>query len=283
MPSIAPFITHYDSASQLYASYGQQDGNGVTALNGLSNVVSLLPGNNVYISTIGQGIQINSTGGASGVVDLTLNGAGPGISSTVNFRAGSNMALHFSTVSNTIVFDAALAAPGVTSLNSETGAISLVAGTNVTISNAGSNITINASGGGGSASLPTAVSLTNAGNFELFPGSNVSYTWSNVIPTTGYYLFNTVCSANAVGVVQPNIGEIATLIFNNGSSNFYFASMPIGSSGLGAGPVYSSVSWIALMTAGQQITAKVQSVSGASPNDYLISFLYTKWQFMSSN
>jgi len=39
---------------------------------------------------------------------------------------------------------------GVTSLNSETGAVTLVAGTNVTITPSGQNITISSSGGGGS-------------------------------------------------------------------------------------------------------------------------------------
>lgn len=71
-------------------------------------------------------------------------------------------------------------AAGVTSLNSETGAINLVAGSNITITPAGQNITIAASGGGGGspAGSSTWIQYNTAGSFDasqtlLFDGSNL--------------------------------------------------------------------------------------------------------------
>lgn len=55
---------------------------------------------------------------------------------------------------------------GVSSLNSLTGALSLVAGSNITITPSGSSITIAASGGGGSGTV-TSVALTTPGIFSV--------------------------------------------------------------------------------------------------------------------
>ena len=51
--------------------------------------------------------------------------------------------------------DALLGSAGVTSLNGLTGAVTLTAGTNVSLGGSGNNIVINASGGGGSVTAPS--------------------------------------------------------------------------------------------------------------------------------
>ena len=79
------------------------------------------------------------------------------------------------------------ASAGVSSLNSETGAVTLVAGTNITITPSGSNITIAASGGGGAAAqsiwtypkitgAPQTMNPVNAGNMN-FSANQVKFTY----------------------------------------------------------------------------------------------------------
>jgi hypothetical protein len=95
----------------------------------------------VFFQNIGAGTltvspnSLNIDGSASSVSVLTGQGA-------AIFTDGSNYFTERGITS---------ASAGVSSLNSETGAVTLVAGTNITITPSGSNITIAASGGGGAA------------------------------------------------------------------------------------------------------------------------------------
>src|SRR5271166_2525220 len=73
---------------------------------------------------------------------------------------------------------------GVTSVNGETGAITLVAGSNITITPSGSNITI-ASTGGGVTSVTGSAPISSSGGAT----PNISITLAN--STTDGYLSHT--------------------------------------------------------------------------------------------
>ena len=72
---------------------------------------------------------------------------------------------------------------GVTSLNTNTGAVTLFAGTNITLSNLGNTITINASGGGGIGGSITAAQVAFGATTtdEITGGSTFTYSDSGGI------------------------------------------------------------------------------------------------------
>jgi hypothetical protein len=111
-------------------------GAGVTSLNGLTGALKLTPGSGISITPAGTTITIASTGGGgSGLTSVThdasLTGAGTGSSPLA--------------IANGQV---------VRSLNGLHDAVTLAAGSNVTLTPSGSTITIASAGGGGSLTLP---------------------------------------------------------------------------------------------------------------------------------
>lgn len=75
---------------------------------------------------------------------------------------------------------------GVTSLNGETGALNIVAGSNITVTPSGQNITIASSGGGTPGGSSGDIQFNNAGSFggeTLVPLANGGTALSNIITT----------------------------------------------------------------------------------------------------
>lgn len=70
--------------------------------------------------------------------------------------------------------DALLGSAGVTSLNGLTGAVTLTAGSNVTLGGSGNNIVINASGGGGGGSVSAPLTLSNGPTSVTIAGPRVA-------------------------------------------------------------------------------------------------------------
>lgn len=109
---------------------------------------------------------------------------------------------------------------GVTSLNSETGAINIVAGTNITVTPSGQNITIASSGGGGGspASPSASMQYNNSGSFG---GSNL------LTPDSGISFGNTAFSygvlqnllRSSVDFRDPWIGGFASFTAGQASEN----------------------------------------------------------------
>ena len=131
---------------------------GVTGVNSLNGDVTLAAGTNVTITPSGNTLTID--GAAMGVSDLNaLNGS-------VTLGAGSNVTITPS--GNTLTIDAA--DPGVTGVNSLNGDVTLAAGTNLTITPSGNTLTFDAAAMG--------VSDLNGlnGSVTLGAGSNVTIT-----------------------------------------------------------------------------------------------------------
>jgi len=110
---------------------GGGGGSGVTSLNALTGALTLTPGSGISITPSGTSIEISYTGGGgSGITsvahDASLSGSGTG---------GSPLAIANGQV--------------VRSLNGLHDAVSLAAGSNVTLTPSGNTLTIAASGGGG--------------------------------------------------------------------------------------------------------------------------------------
>jgi hypothetical protein len=131
---------------------GGGGGSGVTSLNSLTGALTLTPGSGISITPSGSSIQIAYTGGGgSGITSVThdasLAGAGTG---------GSPLAIANGQV--------------VRSLNGLRDAVTLSAGSNVTITPSGQTLTIAASGGGGGGlTLPFtgSASAPGAGVFSI--------------------------------------------------------------------------------------------------------------------
>jgi hypothetical protein len=109
---------------------------------------------------------------------------------------------------STIADVLALGSGGVSSLNSLTGALSIVAGTNVTVTPAGSNITIAASGG---SSAPTVNAQTGTTYTLVLGDANNRVTLSNTsgitvtIPPNSSVAFPV---GTGVDLVQLNTGQV---------------------------------------------------------------------------
>ncbi len=121
---------------------------GVTSLNGLTGALTLKPGNGISITPSGSSIDIAFTGGGgSGITSVThdasLTGAGTGASP---LAIANGQVVRSLTVGPTMLHDA----------------VTLAAGSNITLTPSGSTLTI-ASGGGGSLTLPFTGSTSAAG------------------------------------------------------------------------------------------------------------------------
>lgn len=101
---------------------------------------------------------------------------------------------------------------GVSSLNSLTGALSIVAGTNITVTPSGSNITISSSGGGSSA--PTVNAQTGTTYTLALTDANNRVTLSNTsaitltIPLNSSVNFTT---GTGVDLIQLNTGQVTVV------------------------------------------------------------------------
>lgn len=148
---------------------------GVSTINGLLNAVILAAGTNITLGTVGQTITINASSGAAS--PLTTKGDLWGFDTTndripvgtngqvLTANSGVSLGVAWTTLTY------------VSSLNSLTGALTLVAGTNITITPSGSNITIAAAGAGVSSmnSLTGALSIVAGANVTVTPsGSTIT-------------------------------------------------------------------------------------------------------------
>jgi hypothetical protein len=124
---------------------GGGGGAGVLSLNGLTGALTLTPGNGISITPSGSSINVAFTGGGSSGItsvthDASLAGAGTGVSPLA--------------IANGQV---------VRSLNGLHDALTLSAGTNVTITPSGNTLTIAATGGGGFAGVSHDATLVGTG------------------------------------------------------------------------------------------------------------------------
>jgi hypothetical protein len=125
---------------------------GVTSLNGLTGALALTPGSGIQITPAGTAIQIAYTGGGgSGLTQVTHDASLAGLGTGASPLAVANGQV-------------------VRSLNGLHDAVTLQAGSNVTITPGGSTLTIASSGGGGGLTLP--YSGTSAGGGIAFEVTN---------------------------------------------------------------------------------------------------------------
>ena len=133
-------------------------GGGITGI--YSGQVSFKPGTNITMSDNGEdGITINAIGDGAGIE--TINGLTPTAGAFL-INAGSGINIVFPAPNAIEIDNAGVLSVATTGNPPATGAISLVAGTNVTITEAGGAFTINSSGGGGGGGV-TAISNGNGG------------------------------------------------------------------------------------------------------------------------
>jgi len=162
----------------------------VTSLNGLTGALALTPGSGISITPSGQSISIAYTGGggAGGITSVThdasLSGAGTGASPL--------------SIANGQV---------VRSVNGVHDAVTLAAGSNVTITPSGSTLTIASSGGGGGLTLPFVGSTSSAHpGFEVDSTAsaaivgNTTTTAAGVSGTGGYGVYGLGNATHATGV-----------------------------------------------------------------------------------
>ncbi len=106
--------------------------------------------------------------------------------------------------------DALLGSAGVTSLNGLTGAVTLTAGTNVSLGGSGNNIVINASGGGGSVTAP--LTLTNAGTSVTLAGSQIG-------------VLSSTAATGVRGEAKPGGQAVAWGELGSGETLYYFGAV----------------------------------------------------------
>jgi hypothetical protein len=145
---------------------------GVTSLNGLTGALTLTPGSGISITPSGSSISIAYTGGggAGGITSVThdasLSGAGTGASPLTIAAAGVNTP---QLAANAVQAGNVASGQVVKSVNGLHDAVTLAAGSNVTITPSGSTLTIASSGGGGGGlTLPfSGSSSTSATSFAV--------------------------------------------------------------------------------------------------------------------
>jgi len=114
---------------------------------------------------------------------------------------------------------------GVSSLNGLTGALTLVAGTNITIVPAGSNITISSTGGG--TGTVTSVGLSVPGEFAV-SGSPVT-TAGTLSVTKATQTANTVWAGpTSGGAAQPTFRALVSADIPGGAATFADEEIPSG-------------------------------------------------------
>jgi len=140
---------------------------GVTSLNGLTGAVTLAHGANTTVNVNGQTITIDSVGGGAGsgltavAHDNTLVGSGTvGVPLGVAAGGVGNSQLGAGAVTTAKI----AAGQVVTSVNGLHDAVTLSAGSNVTITPSGNGLTIAASGGGGGGLTAVAHDATLTGD-----------------------------------------------------------------------------------------------------------------------
>ena len=143
-----------------------------------------------------------------GTATATLTPAPPPTgTSTISYagNAGASSMPLIAGASAIVAYDgtnwwAALMIPGVTSLNGLTGALSLVAGSNITITPAGSNITIASSGGGGG-TIPFTVIQDGASTIAT--GTSWTYTYPQALQASGATVFAIICQGSDAAFTLP--------------------------------------------------------------------------------
>jgi hypothetical protein len=177
---------------------------GVTSLNGLAGAITIAHGANTTVNVAGQTITIDSVGGGSGsgltavAHDNTLAGSGtvalplgvaPGGIGNAQLAAGAVTAAKIA------------AGQVVTSVNSLHDAVTLSAGSNVTITPAGNTLTIAASGGGGLTGVAHDATLAGDGT----GGSPLAVEVPLTLANSAAPILTLSASAPAVGLNVMNV------------------------------------------------------------------------------
>ena len=177
---------------------GTQGGtSGVSSLNGLTGALELKPGSGISITPAGSSISIAYTGGGnSGLTavahDASLAGAGTGTSPLA--VAGGQV---------------------VRSLNGLHDAVTLTAGSNVTITPSGSTLTIASSGGGGGLTLPFAGTVSAPTAFQVTDSESSADAIVGVTNSPSSFgllsagvLGSSSNQAGVIGLTDSNVGVI---------------------------------------------------------------------------
>lgn len=140
--------------------------------NPLQNRLNMVAGLNVTLTPDNAGnVVIASSGSGGGGLVLEVDGVAAGDQSLLNFIPGTRVTI-VDNGTGGITFDTV---DGVDTVNGLHGAVTLVAGSNITLTPSGNNITIAATGGGSSITLKT--NGTNNGSqsiLNLAAGSNIT-------------------------------------------------------------------------------------------------------------
>lgn len=119
-----------------------------------------------------------------------------GKSGAVTLVAGTNVTI--SEAGNTLTISATGGSAGVTSVNGSTGAVNLVAGSNVTVNTSGNTITISSTGGGGSGSASDG--FNNLKELILTPSTYVNNTPAGDFYFEGNGTFQLKDSSSSTGI-----------------------------------------------------------------------------------
>jgi len=125
------------------ASFSQSVQPAVVQLNGSSGTLTIVAGANITVSNTGSSISIiGAAGGGSGIGGIQDSGTSIATSGTVQFANSNNVTFGLSGQTMTASIPGQSTQPAVGSLNGSSGTLTIVAGTNITVSNTGSSISI---------------------------------------------------------------------------------------------------------------------------------------------
>jgi hypothetical protein len=141
-----------------------------------------------------------------------------------NFEIVANIANYSNFTGNTGIAVASNANAGTVGITN-TGVISIIAGTNITVSSANGNVTINSAGGNGSGSVtsvgvtPVSNSRITVTNSPITTTGNISIDLANSGVTAGSYTLPSITVDNYGRVINISNGSSVGSQITNGNSN----------------------------------------------------------------